>query len=324
MKSVGMLCCAGLLLVAAAQGRPLDALSVVPADAVSVGMVRVSELRSSPLANRIFNHCDRATVDGEADRFLRESGFHPMEDVDTVVFSLAPGHGESSEADVLIALEGRFDMDRLSSAMTTRGAVRVGGDAGTYYRLGSVEGDHGNGAVALLSSRTVLLGNETAVLGALSATRRGGTDFVRAGGLAHLLARVDQDSSAWLLLDVPRSARLKGETRIPGHGAGNDALHIALRNVSVVGVWADDRGDQLSLGATAMSDDAETLALLEDLLRGMMATWRLAAQEKAPELVPAIRRFQVERRGDSITLSGSIADELLEKFAGKSRRGYGK
>jgi hypothetical protein len=327
MKSIRLFSSVALLLLLAASvagARSLDALNVVPADAVSVGMVRMSELRSSPLANRILSHCDRMTVEGEAERFLRESGFHPMEDVDTIVFALAPGQADR-EADVLIALEGRFDVDRLSKAIGARGATRVEASPAWYYRLPGHERDHdGGGAVALVHSGLALLGKESAVRKALVATARGGTDFARAGGLAHLLGKVDPNASAWMLVDVPRSTRLKGETRLPGKAGGDEALRAALRNVSVVAVWADDRGDQLELGGTAVSNDTETLGLLEDLLRGMMASWRLAAQDKAPDLVQAIRKFRVERSGDSVTLSGSIADEILEKFAKKSQRGYGK
>ena len=49
------------------------------------------------------------------------------------------------------------------------------------------------------------------------------------------------------------------------------------QSVSTVAVWARDTGDTLQLGATGLSNDAETLQLLEDALRGALAALRIAA-----------------------------------------------
>ena len=313
-----------LLIAAVAPARDLDSLNIVPADAVSVGMVRLSELRTSPLANRILSQCDDITVDGEADRFLREAGFNPMEDIDAIVFSLSPAQAEERDGDVLLILEGRYDVDRLSRAIEQRGAARVKVQGGSYFRFPTNDRVDHRGAVAVINSRLALAGKESAVVEAIQAISRGGTDFVNAGGLAHLMGRIDQSSSAWLLVDVPRSARLKGEHEFPGNTDRDRALRSALRSVSVVALWADDNGNQLNVGGTAISNDGETLQLLEDLLRGMLATWRLAVQEKSPDLIPTIRKFEVERSGDSVTLSGGIPGDILEKFSKRSRKSYGK
>ena len=51
----------------------------------------------------------------------------------------------------------------------------------------------------------------------------------------------------------------------------------------------------LAGGVTATTLLPETRELLEDALKGLLATWRLTVQEKAPELIPMIRRFEVDR-----------------------------
>lgn len=321
MKTRYLLLTAALFLLALtpALGRDLGSLNAVPADSVSVGVVRLSELRDSPLARRIFAHADEICVDGEADHFLREAGFNPMQDIDRVTFSLSPDREQDGDGDALLVLEGRFDVNRLANAIVSRGLTRVQVEGGAYYRFAE-ESDHDDarGAVSLVSSSMALVGEEDAVTRALKTLAAGGSDFANAAGLAHLLSSIDTTSSAWLLVDVPRSTRLKGEAEIPGRH--DRALAAALKNVSVVGVWADDNGTEVKLGATAESNDEETLSLLEDLLRGMLATWRLAAQEKAPELVSEIRKFAVNRSGERITLSGAISAEMLEKFATRSHQ----
>lgn len=314
MKSRSLFLTVIILVAVAAPGlaRGNEALRLVPADSVTVGMVQLSELRDSPLAGRIFRHADQITGDGDAEAFLRQAGFNPGQDIDTIVFTLSPGE-EGKHPDPLLIVEGRFEVARISEALLTRGATKTTIAAGTYFHFPQPEND--GGAVAFLNARLAVAGREAAVAEAMGAYATGGTDFEQAGGLAHLLGAVDRGANAWMLVDVPRAQRLKGETRLPGRR--NDAMEQALRDVSAVAVWAEDTGDKMNLGAIANSNDPEMLQLLEDLARGMLATWRLAAQEKAPELVSEIRSFQVDRGRGSISLRGSISAETIEKFAKK-------
>jgi hypothetical protein len=298
------------------------ALRLVPADSVTVGMVQLSELRNSPLASRVFTHWDNMTLDGDSDLFLRDAGFNPARDVDTIVCALTQDQ-DANGGNPLLIVEGRFDVNRISGALSEKGAVQVTAAGGSYFRFDDTQ-DEAKGAVAFLSSNLAVAGKEAAVRNAIETNARGGTDFVQAGGLAHLLGTVDSNSSAWLLVDVPRAQRLKRETHLPGDSGRNEAMERALHDVAAIAVWADDRGDEMSVGATATANDAETLQLLEDLVRGMLATWRLAAQDKAPELVSEIRRFNVVRNASSVTLRGSISSETIEKLqkrAGHARLG---
>jgi hypothetical protein len=101
-----------------------DALSLVPADATSVGVIHVADLRSSPLAARVFSDADRLTVDGDAAHFLAEARLNPKEDVDTVVAAGSPRSPAGAAGWGLVLFEGRFDPAALSAAIAARGAVR--------------------------------------------------------------------------------------------------------------------------------------------------------------------------------------------------------
>jgi hypothetical protein len=93
-----------------------------------------------------------------------------------------------------------------------------------------------------------------------------------------------------------------------------------MKRVSTVTLWTTDQGDELSFGVMAVSGDAETRQLLEDAARGMLATWRLAASEKDPQLVDVIRTFAVKQNGDAISLTGTITGETLRKFTERHRQ----
>lgn len=309
-----------VLLAVAALALPAlakdDALSLVPANAVTVGMVKLAEMRSSPLSSMLFQHTDKMSADGEAAKFLLEAGLSPAKDVDTLVVATTPRTTLGSEADVLVIAEGRFQPEKLTGALIARGGVRKNGYI--LFAEAKQEGDDQPGAVAFLSPSMAIAGNEGSVVAALAARAGGGTGFRSRGNLGLDLARVDTKATAWALVDVTRAARLtKGGTIHTGKGEAGDALQSALRTLSTVAVWATDTGDKLELGAIGLSGDAETLELLEDTVRGALSAMRLAVKDKAPEMVAVLRRFDVSRKSDSITVEGSIPAAMLRDLMAK-------
>jgi hypothetical protein len=294
-----------------------DALSLVPANAVTVGMVKLADMRSSPLSSMLFQHTDKMTLDGDAAKFLAEAGLSPAKDIDVLVAATTPRSTLGTQADALVIAEGRFNAERLTAALVARGAVKKNG----YILFPEAKINDGEtGAVAFPSASLAIAGTERAVAAALEARANGGTGFRTRGGLGTELTRVDPNATAWALIDVTRAARLAGRNAVnTGKGPSGDALQAALKTVSTVAVWAKDSGDKLELGATGLSSDAETLQLLEDTVKGALSAARLAVREKSPDLVPVLRAFDVSRKRDSVTVEGSIpADTLRELMAKKT------
>ena len=293
-----------------------DALNLVPANAVTVGMVKLSDMRTSPLSSLLFQHTDKMSTDGEAARFLAEAGLSPTKDVDVLVVSTTPRSTLGTEADVLVIAEGRFQPEKLTNALIARGAVKKNG----YVLFPESKEGEENGAVAFLSPSMAVAGNERSVAAALEARASGGTGFRVRGSLGMDLGRVDAKATAWALVDVTRAARLtKGGTIETGKGQSGDALQAALKTLSTVAVWATDTGDALELGAIGLSSDTETLELLEDTIRGALAAMRLAVKDKAPEMVSVLRRFDVSRKSDSILVEGSIPASTLKELMAKKQ-----
>lgn len=298
-----------------------DALNLVPANAVTVGMVKLADMRTSPLSSMLFQHMDKMSSDGEAEKFLLEAGLSPTKDVDVLVVATSARTTLGSEADVLVIAEGRFQPERLTNALVSRGALKKGGYIVFPEEKG---GDDEHGAVAFLSPALAIAGNERAVKAALEARASGGTGFRSRGALGLDLGRVDSKATAWALVDVTRAARLtKGGTIHTGKGQSGDALQIAIKSLSTVAVWATDTGDALELGAVGLSNDTETLQLLEDTVRGALSALRLAVKDKAPEMVSTLRRFDVSRKSDSITVEGSIPAGTLRDLMAKKTAAAG-
>lgn len=290
------------------------ALALVPADATTVGMARISDLRSSAITGRLFSETDKS-IDGEAARFMREAGLRPAEDVDVAVVSMTPQ--ASGEPRVLVGFEGRFDPTRLAEAIVSRGAVKKASQNGAYYMLPEEDGEPG--AVAFLSTNLVIAGSESAVKAALGARRSGGTTFFRTA-LGREAASVDPSATSWLVVDVQNSAKFNQTPNFTGSNSGpGAAMAGALKTVSFVNVWAKDAGDSMTFSATARTDDAETRELLEDTVKGLLSGWRLAVQEKAPELVSVIRQFSVNRSSNGVTLSGTVPAEMIRTLTAQKR-----
>src|ERR1051326_4259509 len=279
-----MLAAALLALAVPAAMAKHDALSLIPDNAVSVGVVRLVDLRTSPLGATLFRETDKISTDGDAEKFL---------------------------------LDGRFNVERLTSALVKRGAVKKNG----YYILPEehkVDRDHQPGAVAFPDGHLALIGSETAVVRALASRAAGGTNFLGASALGRDTARIDPHATAWAVVDVQRAQRIVGAPRMSTRTPQAQAVNSALRSVSTVALWATDSGDSLKLGAFGLSGDSETLGLLEDTLRGALSAMRLAVQDKQPDMVPVLRRFNVARTSDSVTITGSVPAETFKNWSAKN------
>jgi hypothetical protein len=316
MKKSLVLLAAAALLVPAAYAKT-DAQGLIPNDAVTVGVVHLADIRTSPLSGALFAQTDKITADGDAAAFLRDAGLKPSQDIDVLVVSTSPRTAMGKEADVLVAADGRFNVERLTGALVARGAVKKTTAGGTYFILPekSERSDSKQGAVSFPDGHLALIGSVDAVTEALAARAAGGTTFASASGLGHDMSRIDPKATAWALVDVTRAQRLTGGPHVGGGSDASSAINTALKTVSTVALWATDTGDAVKLTAFGLSSDSETLGLLEDTIRGGLSAMRLAVQDKQPDLVAVLRQFTVSRSRDSITVSGSVPAEAFKKLA---------
>ena len=320
LKSLRAVVAMAAVLTASAAFAKNDAMSLVPNDAVTVGVVHLDQVRTSPLASALFQHTDRMSTDGDAEKFLTDAGLDPFKDVDLLVVATSPVTRLGREAEALVVAEGRFNVDRLSKALVARGAQKKSASNVVYYTAPAEKGDTHRGAVAFVNGGLAILGTEEAVVEALATRAAGGSSFLTASVLGQDAARIEPNATAWAVIDVTRAQRLAGGARLPqGKGQAGDALAAAAKSLSTVALWATDGGDSLKLGGFGLSSDEETLQLLEDTVRGALSAMRLAVKDKAPEMVSVLRKFDVSRTRDSITVSGTIPAAELRKAMAKHR-----
>jgi hypothetical protein len=316
-RPIALFCAAAVVLAGVARATsaapPADALALVPADAVAVGQIRFDRLKSSAVSAGLFHETDMISADGKAAGFLADAGLDPKTDVDSAVFSLtSAGTGETGP---LVVFQGRFHPDALSAATVSRGAVRVDSAPFPYYRLPSrsAEHAHDSGAVAFVSSTIVIAGSEPALLHALDAYAAGTAGLPPHSFVSDALGRVDMHSAAWAIVDAAHIQKLHPPTAHEGGDGPAAQLAGALRSLSLVTFQADVSGSAVSISATGVTSDEETRQNLEDVLRGMLAAWRMSAQSKDPELVSAIRKITVSRTDDGVKISGDVPASAFAK-----------
>jgi hypothetical protein len=294
-----------------------DALSLVPGDAAAVAVVRWNEVRASALGAKLLSETDHVTADGDAARFMAEARLNPKEDVDVIVIAGSPAASGSGRSTGLVLFEGRFDTDRLSSALVARGGVRKSSPGGEYYLL--PQGGSGNhdkpGAIAFASSHLTIAGDEASVIDALARRNAGGADFASRAALGHNFSRIAPDASAWVLIDVKRFPMAQ-RARAEGSGQAGELLG-ALKSVSVIALQAAVRGEAIDISAAGVTDNDETRQLMEDSIRGVVAMWRLAVQEKSPEAVSMLRRFKIGNDGQAVTIKGTLTGDFLRSLSDK-------
>jgi hypothetical protein len=319
MKYRGLFALVIAIALAPAGFAKTDSLALIPNDAVTVGVVRLADMRTSPLSSMLFQQTDKIASNGDAQRFLDDAGLQPTKDVDVLVVSTVPRTNLGNDTNVLIAADGRFNVDRIAAAIMSRGAVKKNG----YFVLPeSKEGSSQHaGAVAFPDSHLALIGTEEAVTAAIANYAAGGTSFMTSAGLGREVARIDPKATAWAIVDVARAQRLTNAPRVPAHG-DSSGLSSALKNISTVALWATDTGDSLKLAGVGVGHDAETLQLVEDTLRGALAAIRLAVQDKSPDLVPVLRKFEVTRSADAVSITGTIPAETLKTLLAKQRAAH--
>jgi hypothetical protein len=149
---------------------------------------------------------------------------------------------------------------------------------------------------------------------ALADHAAGGSGFLRGEGLGRQVHRVPSDASAWAIVDATRAPFAMGRSRENRDGDAAEALVGAMKSVTLFVFHATTRGESVELSATGLSADAETRGLLEDALKGVVAMWRLAVHEKSPELVPILRKFDIESDDEGVSITGTLPASFVRKM----------
>ena len=260
-----------------AAGGP--ALNFLPADTKGVIGIRVSAIRESALFKDAGT--DARKLGDEWMKMVAITGFDPIHDIDEIlIFSAA----DNDKAAALIAVRGRFNLERLGAgAKRYHGVAMVG------------EGTGGTSVLALLDATTAIAGEAPAVRAAIDRRGHGAPlDEKLAARVQSLAERFD----IWGTGERP-----EGFVAPTGKREDLDSIDRFEFGIRI--------GKGLEIGAEVharSSKDAEKLASSVAMLQAMM----IGREPAAPKL-------DVQVKEGTIKLSLSVSEDDLKKAVAAQR-----
>jgi hypothetical protein len=256
-----------------------SALNFLPADTKVVIGIRVSAIRESALFKDAGT--DAQKLGDEWTKLVAITGFDPLHDIDELlIFSPA----DNEKAATLVALRGRFNLDRMGArAKRYHGVAMVG------------EGAGGTAVLALLDATTAVAGEAPAVRADID--RRGHGAPLD----AKLLARVQSLTERFDIWGT--GERPEGFVAPTGKREDLDSIDRFEFGIRIT------KGLEIGAEVHAKSSkDADKLAASVAMLQAMMI-----GRE------PAAPKFDVQVKDGTIKLSLAISEDDLKKAIAKQR-----
>lgn len=307
---------------AAATAVQRDLISLLPANATTVGYMDVDALRNSAL----YALADEDDVVGSNEAFadlIAATGIDPRTDLHRVAFAstaaISDGDVQGESAVVVVTT---FDRARLLEALAA--AETLDHQGATLYLLDSLEiashdgpegdddgesenegdAEDSDGVLAILDDQTLALGQEQAVRNILAVA--GGAASARTNNeLMGLLQDVDPSSELWVV-----SARegLLGDLR-PSADMPMPQIPVDKINAIIFSARLSAGLDLTLRGRTGAEADAK---LLGDSLNGMLAFGKMMLQSNQPEVFAILDRgVTAGSSGYDVTVKATLSTEDL-------------
>ena len=283
-----------------------ELLDLVPADAVALAVVGVTELRAS----NVYRACEDRLGFGngamDLDRFVRLTGLDPTRDIDAVVLALRGRPDGNGGGGAIGLVKGRFDQERLNRALVGHRLERDPASPAGWSLYGTPEarGNCGHRGALAFSPRGVLLFGDASSVG-IALSPGGDTGAPRE--LRHIFETAPHRGQVYGAAALPRLLPA-GAASAPNR----PAPLAALASVQWVSFDADFGSDlRLVLSATSASPDEADL--LRQSIDGMLAFTRLGSKED-PDLIGLLAETTVQRDGDRVTLKTTVSPDLIERL----------
>lgn len=255
--------------------------ALVPSDTIVLSGARMSELRATPLYNKLIGQQRLA----ELNDFAKKTNFDPRKDVNDLLVAY-------NATDSVVLARGNFNIQT------------PGGLNKSAYKGVTIYGK-GDGAYAILDSTTAIAGVEPAVRRVIDqrqSGQRGAAALLdRARGLAG-------NGQIWIVSN--------GWGALPDQLAGKGNLSNVgrfLRSLESATLIADLRSGIVANanGQCRTEQDAKTLG---DAARGMVGLGRLSVPENQPEMLRLFDGIKVDQKQRSIVVNVQVPPDLIDRI----------
>lgn len=289
----------------------VSGLELLPADAPVTGMVEVNRTLDNGVfgidRDSIFPTDDaKEKVNESLEKFAEYTGINPTTDVDRILFSLT---NLENDANPILIVQGQIDSDQLIEFLSEKLGDQLvvsdyNGDA--IYAIDK----EAQLSVAFPSSNLIVVAHQRAELENVLDRFHGtlpATEF-NTERISHL-----GSSSAWVSVNnIQRYA-----TQMVGMDDTDERLDLARRAIDAVAAGIDTEGDRLVFTSVLTPVESVSSGDLEDILKGLVAAARTAANDhpENPVVADVIDRVKVRKSGDQVIVSLKVDKDDLEQAA---------
>jgi hypothetical protein len=296
---------AGALLLPAADPALVN---LIPAGAKMVAGIDVDRAKNSAFGQRLMAQI-REDERGFQE-FLAATGFDPRRDMREVVVA-----GTEGKEQGVVLIRGTFDMAKIRATLLSKGAKATPYQGVELWSVGN-EGNHGDGAVAILNTTLAVMGTEGMVKMALDRRTTSG-----AAVPAALLAKINDWSGkydAWFVANGPLGPSASKM------GTLNGAANLSVDSIQEAAAGARFRTD-IEVAAETMMRSPQDATALADVIRFLASMVRTNAGKNGVDenAIKVLDTLQVTTAGPIARISLTVPEESLEKVLERkhSRRG---
>lgn len=256
---------------------------MIPPDAVMLAGVRMDQIRTTPLYQKLMAQKRLAQLD----QFAEETGFDPRKDVRELLVA-------SNGKDTVVMARGTFQI---------RGFEGVKQTSYRGYTLFAKE----EAGVALIDGATAVAGKLGGVRAALDQYKSGNRNAP-----AVLLARVQEippQNQAWSVAQGFGSF-LEGSIPQTGNAANFGKILRSLENTT----GAADFRAGLNGFATGLCKTEQDAKNIGDAARGLVGLGRLSVPDNQPELLRLWDGIQVDQQQRTVKITVTIPQDLIDKL----------
>ena len=283
----------------AATAQSTEALSLLPSDSQTLGMMDLRSARESDAIQTATGGTGLGMVSpngsSEFDDFVRRTGFNPGEDLDRVYVAAS----EARESFAFVAY-GRFDRERIARFVADEEDADLEQtqiDGLPVYFASEEEGPRAG--FALVNDEMILAGDEASLRAML--TRLGGAASSPSAEVQALLNRVQYPDGAWFI------AR---DLDIDGASGGDDPMGAAATMANDMVVSMDFRRDGVAFDAFVSPRAGASADELARVVKGGVAAARLGMKDE-PTAVDVLDRVKVSEQSGGVDVEAFLPSSFL-------------
>ncbi len=277
-----------------------EALSLLPTDAQTIGMMDLRAARESDAVQTATGGAGLGMVSpngsSEFDDFVSRTGFNPGEDLDRVYIAASEGR----ETAAFVGY-GRFDRDRIARFVADQEEAEMEqteiDGLPVYF---STDDDGQRAGFALVNNEMILAGDETSLRGMLA--RLGGAASSPSAEMQALLNRVQYPQGAWF---IAQDLDIEGPSSSDG-----DAMGAAATMADDMVVSMDFRRDGVAFDAYVSPRAGASADELVRVVKGGLAAARLSMKDE-PNAVDVLDRVKVTEQGGGVDVEAFLPSSFL-------------